>query len=134
MIHHNDHFIFKIMCLFVGSVFLVSHRRLYKPRHFYSLSSLGTMSDHNWWVFHPRGGSTSACSYPAHVFYLSFQSIVRFCCTLSHLPSSPNQTPNTVSIYQPTHTQLNAMSPCICKAKMSLYECYMRHLLIIFYT
>ena len=49
------HFIFKTMHLFVGSGFLVSHRRLRKPRHFYGLSSLGTMSDHNWRVFHPRG-------------------------------------------------------------------------------
>ena len=47
MIHHNDNFIFKIMRLFVGSGFLVLHRRLRKPIHFYGLSSLGTMSDHN---------------------------------------------------------------------------------------
>ena len=40
MIHHNDHFIFKIhfmfkiMHLYVGSGFLVSHHELHKPRHF----------------------------------------------------------------------------------------------------
>ena len=41
MIHHNDRFIFKIIRLFVGSGFLVSHRGLRKPRHFYDLSLLG---------------------------------------------------------------------------------------------
>ena len=49
MIHHNENFIFKIMCLFVGRIFLVSHHGLRKPKHFYSLSPLGTMSDHNWY-------------------------------------------------------------------------------------
>ena len=46
----------KPMHLFVGSEFLVSHHKLRKPKNFYSLSLLGTMSDHNWWVFHLRGG------------------------------------------------------------------------------
>ena len=31
------------MCLFMGSGFLVSHRGLRKPRHFYGLSPLGTI-------------------------------------------------------------------------------------------
>ena len=44
MIHHKAHFIFKIMHFFMGSGVLVSHRRLCKPRHFYGLSPLGTMS------------------------------------------------------------------------------------------
>ena len=56
MIHHYDHFKFKTMRLFVGSRFLVSHHKLCKPRHFYSFSPLGTMSNHNWGVFYPRGG------------------------------------------------------------------------------
>ena len=45
----------KSMWLFMGSGFLVSHHRLSKPRHFYSLSPLGTMSDHNCGFF-TRGG------------------------------------------------------------------------------
>ena len=65
----NDHFIFKTMHLFVGSEFLVSHHRLRKPKHFYSLSSTGTMSDHNWRVFHPRGGSITASLFPTHIFF-----------------------------------------------------------------
>ena len=44
----------KSMHLFMGSRFLVSHCELHKPRHFYGLSPLGTMFDHNWLVFHPR--------------------------------------------------------------------------------
>ena len=46
----------KSMRFFMGSEFLVSHLGLHKPRHFYGLSSLRTMSDQNWRVFHPRGG------------------------------------------------------------------------------
>ena len=45
----------KSMRLFVGSGFLVSYRELRKPKHFYGLSLFGTMSDHNWRVFHLRG-------------------------------------------------------------------------------
>ena len=43
------------MRLFVGSGLLVSHRGLRKPRNFYGLSPMGTMSDHNWRVFHLKG-------------------------------------------------------------------------------
>ena len=56
----NDHFIFKIHFMFkimrlcVGSRFLVSHYGLRKPRHFYDLSPLRTMSDHNWQAVHSR--------------------------------------------------------------------------------
>ena len=84
MIHHNDHFIFKIMRLFVGSGFLVSHHKLYKPRHFYGISQLGTMSDHNWWVFHLRG-DLSLLADTRHIFSLPFYSTVKLCWTLSHL-------------------------------------------------
>ena len=61
----------KFISLFVGSVFLVSHRRLRKPRHFYGLSPLRTMSSHNWRVFHPRGGSIHHAD-TRHIFSLPF--------------------------------------------------------------
>ena len=44
------------MRLYVGSGFLVSHCWLCKPRHFYGLSPLGTMSDHNWRGLSLEGG------------------------------------------------------------------------------
>ena len=71
MIHHNDHFIFKTMHLFMSRGFLVSHPRLRKPRHFYGLSPLGTMSDHNWRAFHPRG-DLSLLVNTRHIFSLPF--------------------------------------------------------------
>ena len=115
MIHHNDNFIFKIHAPFVGSGFLVSHYGLRKPRHFYSLSPLGTIFDHNWWVFHPRG------IYPFLLMpdtYFLFHATIRFYWTLSHFPSPPNQTPNAVSIYKPcTHTLEMRCFPYICNAK-----------------
>ena len=71
MIHHSDHFVFKTMRLYVGSRFLVSHRGLLKPRHFYGLSPLGTMFDHNWLVFHPSG-DISLLANTWNIFSLSF--------------------------------------------------------------
>ena len=119
----------KSMCFFMGSGFLVSHRGLCKPKHFYDLSSLGTMSDHDWQVFHPRG------IYPFLLMldtYFSFHATVRLCWTLSHLLSPPNQTPNVVSIYQPcTHTHEMRCFPCICKAKC---HCMLYHATCIMNT
>ena len=41
MIHLNDHFTFKTMCLFVGSEFFVSHRRLHKSDTFIAFHHWG---------------------------------------------------------------------------------------------
>ena len=77
MIDHNNnfifkiHFMFKIMRLCVGRGFYVSHRGLYKPRHFYGFSPLGTMSDHNWQAFHPRE-DLSLLADTRHIFSLPF--------------------------------------------------------------
>ena len=60
----------KSMSLFVGRGFLVSHHGLRKPRHFYSLSPLGTISDHNWRVFHLRG-DLSLLADTQHIFFVS---------------------------------------------------------------
>ena len=40
----------KFMCLFVDSGFLVSHRKLRKPRHFYGLSPLGRDGNRAGWA------------------------------------------------------------------------------------
>ena len=107
----------KSMHLYVGSGFLVLHRGVHKPIHFYGISPLGTMSNHNWQAFHSRE-DLSLLANTRHIFSLPFYSIVRLCWTLSHLPSPPNQTPNTVSILptMPLHP-FNAISPCICNAR-----------------
>ena len=105
----------KSMRLFVSKGFLVSHRGLRKPRHFYGLSPLGIIYDHNWWVFYPRG------DLPLVADTWNIFSISCNCAILLDIVSftKPTQsTPNAVSIYQPcTHTQLNAMPPCIYNAK-----------------
>ena len=44
----------KSTSLYLGGEFLVSHCGLHKPKHFYDLSPLGTMSNHNLLNFHPR--------------------------------------------------------------------------------
>ena len=105
----------KSMRLFVGSGFLVSHRRFRKPRHFTAF--------HRWGLcltiiggFFTRGGIYPFLWIPSTCF--PFHAIVRLCWTLSHFPNPPNQTPNAVSIYQPcTHTHEMRCFPCICNAK-----------------
>ena len=122
----------KSMRLFVGSGFLVSHHELNKPRHFYGLSLLGTMSDHNWRVFHLRGGGGGGGIYPFLLIpdtYFPFHVTMRLYWTLSHLPTTPTQTLNAVSIYQPcTHTHEIRCFPCICNAK---YHCMLAHVACI---
>ena len=137
-------------CAFVWvAYFLVLHHRLRKPRHFYSLSPLGTMSYHNWrWrVFHPRRGGGGGGIYPnlliPDTFSLPFQSTMQICWTLSHL-TEPTQSNTKRSVDLPTmHSHpFNEMSPCICNVIMPLQvisccmhnECYVRHLHTIFYT
>ena len=124
MIHLNDHFIFKTMCLFVGSEFLASHHRLHKPRPFYYLSPLGTMSNHNWRVFHPRE-FLSLLANTRHIFSLPLYSTVRLCWTLSHL-TEPTQANTKRSVDSSTMHSLpfNAMSPCISNA---ICHCMLYH-------
>ena len=128
MIHFNDHFIFKTMCLFVGSKFLVSHRRLRKPRHFYSLSPLETMSDHNWQFFHPRG-DLSLLANTQHIFSLPLYLIVRLYWTLSYL-TEPTQSNTKHSVDSSTmHSHpFNDMSLCICNA---ICHCMLYHVTCI---
>ena len=116
MIHHNNHFIFKIMRLYVGSGFLVSHHGLRKPRHFYGLASIGTISDHNWRAFHPRE-DLSLLTETRHIFSLPFSSTVRLSWTLSHLtePTQSN-TKRSVDLSTMHSHPFHAMSPCICNA------------------
>ena len=94
----------------------MSHRELCKPKHFYDISPLGTMFDHNWQVFHPRG-DLSLLVDTLHIFSLSFQPTVRLCWTLSHL-IEPTQSYTKRSVDSlTTHSHpFNAMSPCICNA------------------
>ena len=118
----------KSMRLYVGSRFFVSHCGLHKPIHFYGLSPLGTMFDHNWRAFHPREDLSLLAKYPAHIFFTIF-SIVRLCWTLSHLSSPPNQTPNTMLILPTMHSHpFNTMSLCICNTR---YHCMLYHVTCI---
>ena len=128
MIHLHDHFIFKTMRLFMGSEFLVSHHRLCKPIHFYGLSLLGTMSDHNWWVFHPKG-DLSLLSNTRHIFSLPLYSTVRLCWMLSHLTESTySNTKRSVNSSTMHSHPFNAMPPCICN---TICHCMLYHVTCI---
>ena len=95
----------------------MSHHGLHKPKHFYSLSPLETMSDHIWSAFHMRE-DLSFLANTRRIFSLPFYSTVRLCCTLSYLSGPPNQTTNTVSILPTMHSHpFNVMSPCIGNAR-----------------
>ena len=133
MIHLHDNFIFKTMRLFVGSEFLVSHCRLRKPRHFYGVSPLGTMSDHNWRGFHPRR-DLSLLANTRHIFSLPLYSTVRLYWTLSYLTElTQSNTKHSVDSSTMHSHPFNVISPCICNAICHLHvischmhnECYM---------
>ena len=116
----------KSMLLFVGSRFFLSHYGLREPRHFYDLSPLGTMSDHNWRVFHPRG-DLSLLVDSRHIFPISCNRATMLDVVL--LPSPPNQTPNAVLIYKLcTHTHEMRCFSCICNAKC---HCMLSHVTCI---
>ena len=130
MIHHNDHFIFKIHASFLWVV------------DFWCLTAgfanLNTFTEfHHWRLcltiigrFLIQGGIYPFLLIPKT--YFMFHAIVRLCWTLSHLLSSPNQTPNAVSIYQPcTHTYEMRCFPCICNAKC---HCMLSHVTCIMNT
>ena len=66
MLHLNDHLYTKLMCLFMGSEVLVSHRKLRTLRQFYGLSTLKlcltTLTG-----LSPEGVSIPSCYYPTQV-------------------------------------------------------------------
>ena len=68
MLHLHDHLYTKLMCFFMGSEFLVSHRRLRTPRYFYELSPLElcltTLTG-----LSPEGESILTCYYQTQVFF-----------------------------------------------------------------
>ena len=109
----------KSMSLFVGSRFLESHRGLCKPRHFYGLSPLGTMSDHNWRVFHPRG-DLSLLINTRHIFSFSCNRAT----LLDVVPFTELTQSNTkCSVDLPTmHSNLTQCdAPVHIQCKMSLH-------------
>ena len=73
----------KSMCLCVGNGFFMSHHRLRKPKHFYDLSPLGTMSDHNWRAFHLRE-DLSLLANTWHIF--SFTLLINHATVLDVVP------------------------------------------------
>ena len=125
MIHHNDHFIFKIHAPFVGSKILVSHRGLRKPRHFYDLSPLGTMSDHNWRVFHSRG-DLSLLADTWHIFSVSCNHATLLDAVLFTEPTKSNTKHSVDLPTMHSHpTQCDAPVHIQCKMPLHVISCYM---------
>ena len=115
----------KSMRLFVGSGFFVSHHELRKPRHFYGLSPLGTMSDHNWRVFHPRG-DLSLLADTWNIFSVSCNRAT----LLDVVPfTEPTQSNTKRSVDLPTMhshpTQCDAPVHIQCKMPLHISSCYM---------
>ena len=73
---------------------------LRKPRHFYGLSPLVTMFDHNWLVFHPRGYLSIFAISNTRIFHFLFL----LCNRKTHfgrcliLPSPPSNTKHSVDL------------------------------------
>ena len=124
IMHPNDHFTFKTMCLFVGSEFLVSHHRLCKPRHFTAFHRWGLCLTIIGWSF-TRGGFYPCLLAPNTYFILPFHSTVRLNWTSSRF-TELTQSNTKHSVDSPTmHSHpFITMSPCICNA---MFHCTLCH-------
>ena len=94
------------------------------------LSLLGTMSDHNWRVFHPRG-DLSLLVDTRHIFYVSCNRATLLDVVPFIKPTQSNTKRNVNSLIMHSHP-FNVMSPCICNAichclfvPCPIDECYM---------
>ena len=122
MLHLNDHFMFKTMCLLWAVNFGVA----LQASHAYTLSqapTVGIMYNHIYQVFHSMG-YLSLLAITRHIF--SF-SCIQPCDFVRHRPmvlSPPNQSPNTMLIITQHSHPFNAMSPCICNA---MCHCMLYH-------
>ena len=115
----------KSMCLFVGNRFLVSHRELCKPRHFYGLSPLGTMSDHNWRVFHPRR-DLSLLVDTRHIFFVSCNRATLLDAVPFTKPTQSNTKRNVDLPTMHSHpTQWDVPVHIQCKMPLHVSSCYM---------
>ena len=112
------------MCLFVGSKFSGSHRRLRKPSYtFTGFHRLTHMYNQKYRGFHLRR-YISLLVITRHIFSFSFiqpRDPVGNCPTVL---STPNQTPNAVLIITMHSHPFNAMSSCICNA---IRHCMLYH-------
>ena len=87
-----------------------------------------------------RGSFTRGEIYPnllgtRHIFYLSFQSTVQLCWTLSHL-TEPTQSNTKRSVDLPTMNShpFNAMSPCICNVCAIAYLYHDTYMMNVIWT
>ena len=125
MLHLNDHLYTKLMCLFVGSEFLMSHCRLRTPRNFYGLTPLELCL-----TTLPGLSSEGCLSLPTiaqHKFSLPLYSTVRLYWTLSHF-TKPTQS-NTKRIvdynHAPTPIQCDVLVHMQCNAPLRVISCPM---------
>ena len=113
------------MCLFVGSEFLVSHRRIRTPRYFYGLSLLELCliitneSLTRWGVYPCLLLPDTSFLYP----------IIQSCDSVGLRPTClPNQTPNAVLIFFFNHalTPINYDVPVYmqCNAPLHVISCH----------
>ena len=120
----------------MGRGFLVSHHGLRKSKHFYSLSSLGTMSNHNWCAFHPRK-DLFLLTDTRHIFFSILINRTTLLDVVTFNRAHPINTKRNVYLSTMHSHPFNVMSSCKCNAIMSLQvmscriydECYMNNLI-----
>ena len=98
--------------------FLVTHCGLFKPKRFYGLSLLETMSDQIWRAFHPRG-DLSVLADTRHIFFF-ITILINRATLLDIVPfTKPTQSNTKRNVDLPNmHSQpFNVMSLCICNAR-----------------
>ena len=123
MLQLNDHVYLQIMCLFVGSKFLGSHRRLLTPSNIF-------IGSHRWGSCltttnesFTRGGVYPCLLLPNTYFLLPFHITVRLYWTLSHLTKlTKSNTKRCVDLKLCTHT--HSMRCTHAYAMQCVIACY----------
>ena len=114
MLYLNDHLYIKLMCLLWAMNFWCRTAGFAHLNTF----TVGIMSNHKYWVFHPIGGIYYCLLLPNTSFFYHF---IQPCDSIGCRPtvsSPPNQLPNAVLIFNhaltliqcdvPVHMQCNA--------------------------
>ena len=113
-------YFYQVPCVFVGSEFPGSHRRLRTPSYtFENFHRWIHMSNQEYHIFHPRGYLSLLTIPDTRIFHFIFI----LCNRENHfghcpiLPSSPSNTKHNVDLPTMHSHPFNAMSPWICNAR-----------------
>ena len=121
MLHLNDHFYTKLMCLFVGSKLLgVSSQALHASYTFIGFLHWTHMYNQKYPVFHPRG-YLSLLAFTQHIFSFSCMQPCDFIGHRPTIPSPPSNTKRSVDPFQLTPMSCDVPVHMQCDVPLHAY-------------